>query len=273
MDSGCQAALQHWLDHLLETSNIDRTGSSTTTPPATPAIVPIITGLGTIIATDTSTFSTTDSLPSTPQPGTNVATSSLNSDQPDPSIDTDLFTDTSFHGSSATTIVNEASISYTSHLKRSFSGAESTKSASGRSTKSARVEVSDLAKVANLAHHETEIGFAHHILGLSAWLETVSEKEKASKGAMKVALERGEQQKATMTSMQDEKKSLEGRIYELQDQRDTTVGVGETAEAKVRELEAESIQLRSDSQAYKKDIDILRGQSERGPVGAGSREW
>jgi len=81
---------------------------------------------------------------------------------------------------------------------------------------------------------------------------------------MEGVLQRCERQRVTITSMQDEKKSLEGRIYELQDQRDDTIGVVETAEAKVKELEAECYQLKSDSRAYKEEMDTLRGQSEEG---------
>ena len=151
------------------------------------------------------------------------------------------------------------------HMKRSRDETETTETSSEKSPKFTRIDTTtSLANIASLALQEAGCGPAHYILGLSAWLETVSEKGKESEVAMKEVLQRCERQRATITYMQDEKKSLEGRIYEFQDQRDTTIGVLETAEAKVRELEADCIQLKSDSQAYKEEMDTLRGQSEEG---------
>ena len=184
---------------------------------------------------------------------------------PDHHIDASINTNEGSQKSNPTIPHFDASQTNNGHTKRSRDDTETTETSSEKSPKSTRIDTTTpLANITSLASQEAGCGPAHYILGLSAWLETVSEKEKASEVAMEDILQRCERQRVTITSMQDEKKSLEGKIYELQDQRDDTIGVVETAQAKVRELEAECIQLKSDRQVYKEEMDTLRGQSKEG---------
>jgi chromosome segregation ATPase len=164
--------------------------------------------------------------------------------------------------SSAASSDSEANHNNNRHMKRSRDEEEITETSSQRSIKSARNETTSLGAVVSLALQEPGCGPAHYILGLSAWLETVSEKEKASEVAMEEVLQRCERQRATITSMQGEKESLDGRIYELQDQRDTSSGAAERATVKIGELEAECVQFKLESQAYKEQMDTLRVQLE-----------
>jgi uncharacterized coiled-coil DUF342 family protein len=179
-------------------------------------------------------------------------------------LDVDAITDAILQNTSAPNSNSHANQRNNGHMKRSRYEAETTEDASGRFTKAARVEVRDNANIANLAQHEPGLGLAHHILGLSAWLKTVPEKkEKASEVAMKDVLERCERQRGTITSMQIREASLEEIFCKLQGQRDTTVRVAVDTTAKVRELEAECIQLISDTEAYKEEMENFRAQVEQ----------
>jgi chromosome segregation ATPase len=261
-----QSILQDWLDRGQGNRFATTSGSSFATRTSKPVPNAGI-GLSQFNITDSSTTSSVQSASSVDaflmkyKPAT---TDMLTQSPYDHPLDVDAITDAMSRSSSATSSNFDANQRNTGHIKRSRDDAETTETASGRFTKAARVEVTDNANIANLARHEPGLGLAHHILGLLAWLETVPEKEKASEVAMKDVLERCERQRATIKSMQIKEASLEEIFCKLQGQRDTTDRVAVDTTAKVRELEAECIQLISDTEAYKEEMDTLRGQLEQG---------
>jgi hypothetical protein len=275
MGGECQSFLRHWLDRPQGNSQIENTSSSTTTPPATPVPVPVPSTAGPrpIVATDTSTLSTTFSphLPPsshdiTPITSDLIAQSSTTI-QPDHSASANPFAETSLSKFSAQSSSGpgngDSNNSDAPHTKRARSEVEQMGAGSDRLAKSARNGPTGVANLASVAPQESDPGPAYYILGLSAWLATVSEKEKASRVAIADALQRNKRQTATIGSMQTEKASLEEKVCELQDQQETPIRLAGSDTAKVRELQAECIQLRSDSASCKEEVNCLRAQLEQ----------
>jgi hypothetical protein len=258
-----QSILQDWLDRAQGNRFATTSGSSFATCTSKP--VPKA-GISLSLSNNLDSLSTS-SVQSAPRVDgiTSVpATTRMSIRSPyNQTLDVGAITDAIFQNPSAAKSNCDPNQRNNGHMKRPRDEAETTETASGRFTKSARVKVTDIANITNLAQHEPGLGLANHILGLSAWLETVSEKEKASEVAMKDVLQRCERQRATITSMQIKEASLEEKFCKLQGQRDTAVRGAVETTAKVRELEAECVQLKSDSQAYKEAMENLRAQLEQ----------
>ena len=159
----------------------------------------------------------------------------------------------------------EASKSDTRGKKRSRSETESADTSSV-----SRNGSTGLGNVANPAPREAAHGPAYYMLGLSAWLETISEKEHASEGALKDAEEQCKRHMATITSMKDEEVLLRAKAGQMEMERDTAqVAMQRTktgSEAEISKLKSDNtlsrVQLRAQRLELEAAVERGKGYKE-----------
>jgi hypothetical protein len=256
-----QSILQRWLDGD-RGSRINTTSSSSSTISISTPVTTTGSCLSLPQTLDSSTTSSVRSTPSSDGTPTVSDATRLESIQPRPNhtIDASMVTDRGPRRSNPATPHSDISQTDNGHMKRFRDETETTETSSEKSAKSTRVDTTtSLANIASLALQEAGCGPAHYILGLSAWLETVTEKEKASEVAITEALQRNKKQMATITSMRSEEVSLKAKAEKMEKERDTAQGAMQRMKTR---LEAENGALMSDSIASKEQVRIQKLELE-----------